>query len=375
MFEQGAVLKARYGESSVFDFSLGNPSLDPPQAFSDALRRVVALEAKEKHGYPPNAGCSETREVVAGYLRREHGAAFTQDEILMTCGAGGALNVVLKALLNPGEEVIILAPYFVEYLFYTENHGGVAKIVPTRGDFSPDLGAIDSAISPLTKAIIINSPNNPTGRVYDSKTVVALGNLLKERSRKHGRQIYLLSDEPYGKILFDGIRLPSAFQAYDETVVVTSYSKDLSIPGERIGFIAIHPGSTHRSDLVEACIFCNRTLGFVNAPVLMQRVVAELQGVSVDVESYQRKRDLLCEILSQAGYRFVKPQGAFYVFPQTPVDDVLFVNELMERRILAVPGSGFGAPGHFRLAFCVEDNVIESSAPGFREVSRVFSGT
>ena len=372
MFEEGIALKSRYGEGNVFDFSLGNPDLEPPFPFFETLKRIVGEEKRGKHGYMTNAGYPETRKAIADYLSREHRREISEGEIIMTCGAGGGLNIVLKTLLNPGDEVIILVPYFVEYLFYVSNHGGKCRLVNTRSDFSLDLSEIEKALSSRTKAIIVNSPNNPTGRVYDEGSMKELGELLRKKSRELASAIYLISDEPYSKIIYDDVRLPSVFSVYENSMLVTSYSKELSIPGERIGFVAVNPGAEPLKDLVEGMVFCNRTLGFVNAPALMQRVVKHLQGISVDVTSYKKRRDLLCDSLSLLGYHFIKPEGAFYLFPQSPIDDVAFVQELKSRNILAVPGRGFGMPGFFRIAYCVDEKVIRDSIVGFQEVAEKY---
>lgn len=372
MFEEGASLKARYGEENVFDFSLGNPDLDPPSSFLEKLKDIVNEQQSGKHGYMPNAGYPETRKAIADYLSQEHQVDVSKEQVIMTCGAGGGLNVVLKTLLNPGDEIIILVPYFVEYLFYVSNHGGVCKLVQTRDDFSLDLSEIEKAISSKTKAMVINSPNNPTGKVYDEESMRELGNLLRGKSREMGNDIYLISDEPYSKIIYDGMHLPSVFAVYENSVLVTSYSKELSIPGERLGFVALHPQARPLEELMEGLIFCNRTLGFVNAPALMQRVIAHVQGMAVDVTVYERRRDLLCDSLSSFGYRFVKPEGAFYLFPQAPVDDVAFVRELQSMNILTVPGRGFGMPGFFRIAYCVDEAVIRNSLQGFKKVAEKY---
>ena len=372
MFEEGGALKERYGTENVFDFSLGNPDLEPPSLFTEILTKTVSERSTGYHGYMPNAGYPETRKAVAAYVSQEHQGAITQDQVVMTCGAGGALNVVLKTLLNPGEEVIILVPYFAEYLFYVGNHGGCCRLVPTMDDFSLDLSEIERAVSSKTKALIINSPHNPTGRVYDEESIGKLGELLREKSRELGRALYLISDEPYRKIVYDGIRLPSIFKAYDQSILVTSYSKELSIPGERIGFAAVNPQAQPLKDIVAGMVFCNRTLGFVNAPALMQRVIQHLQGITVDTAVYQRRRDLLCDKLASFGYRFVKPEGAFYLFPESPIDDVTFVQELQAKNILTVPGRGFGMPGFFRIAYCVDEAVIERSLVGFRQVAEKY---
>jgi len=372
MFEEGAALKARYGEDNVFDFSLGNPDLKPPFLFSEKLQNIIHEKKVGKHGYMPNAGYPETRKAVANYLSKEHQVDISKEQVVMTCGAGGGLNVILKTLLNPGEEVIILVPYFVEYLFYVSNHGGSCKQVKTRDDFSLDLLEIEKAISSKTRAIIVNSPNNPTGKVYDEGSMIELGEILRKKGSETGRDIYLISDEPYSKIIYDGIHLPSVFVVYENSILVTSYSKELSIPGERIGFIAVNPKAQPLEDLIEGMIFCNRTLGFVNAPALIQRVVQHLQGITVDIAVYQRRRDLLCENLASFGYRFIKPEGAFYLFPQAPVDDVAFVQELQSKNILTVPGRGFGMPGFFRIAYCVDEEVIRNSLEGFRQIAEKY---
>ncbi|MFZ5770771.1 MAG: pyridoxal phosphate-dependent aminotransferase [Thermodesulfobacteriota bacterium] len=368
MFEEGAKLKKQFGAENVFDFSLGNPDIAPPPQFDTVLRRIAADNSAGVHSYMPNSGYPFVREAVAGQISQEQAMPVGADDILMTCGAAGALNVVLKAILNPGEEVIILAPFFVEYRFYIDNQGGSSVVVPTRDDFSLDLAAIEGAITERTKAIIINSPNNPTGQIYPEQDLKALGSLLTACQQKFGSTIFLLSDEPYRKIIFDGHQVPSIFQSYPNSIVVSSYSKDLSLPGERIGYIAVQPGITEKSALLAAMTLANRILGFVNAPALMQRVVAELQGVTVDTSIYARRRQTFCDILSAAGFSFTPPKGAFYIFPRAPIaDDVRFVAHLQKYRILAVPGRGFGMPGYIRLAFCVDDQLIARSASAFKQ--------
>ena len=368
MFEEGARLKAEFGAESVFDFSLGNPDLPPPPQFQKTLASLAANEAPGVHAYMPNPGYPFVRDAVAAQLSIEQGITLCRDEMLMTCGAAGGLNVVLKALLDPEDEVIILAPFFVEYKFYVDNHGGVSKVVPTDSEFNLDLDAIASAINEKTKALLINSPNNPTGQIYSAESLAELGKVLGAASEKYNSAIYLIADEPYRKIVFDDHEVPSIMLAYKNSIVVSSYSKDLSLPGERIGYIAVHPEITEKNALLEALTLGNRILGFVNAPALMQRVVAELQGATVDNSIYMRRRETFCRILSAAGYQFIPPKGAFYMFPKSPLDDdVEFVRILQEQKILAVPGRGFGAPGYFRLAFCVEDAVIERSAEPFQK--------
>ncbi len=369
MFEEGARLRAQHGADRVFDFSLGNPNLKPPEAFEKALREILDSGEAADHGYMPNTGYPYVRDAVAGTVTKEQGIPVTGNEIIMTCGAAGALNVVFKTIFDPGDEVITPAPCFVEYASYADNHGGVLKTVSANPDFTLDLAAMAAAITEKTKAVLINSPNNPTGQIYSAQSLRDLGKLLAEKGKEFGRTIYLLSDEPYRKIVYDGAQVPGIFGAYAESIIATSYSKDLSIPGERLGYIAVNPKAAYKSDLLAGMALCNRTLGFVNAPALMQRAVARVQGIKVDVSQYARKRKLLCEGLADCGYEFVTPPGAFYLFPKCPVpDDVAFVKALQEELILTVPGSGFLGPGHFRIAFCVEDSTIVNAMPGFRKV-------
>ncbi|MGD8256847.1 MAG: pyridoxal phosphate-dependent aminotransferase [Desulfobacterales bacterium] len=367
MFEEGAELKAKFGPENVYDFSLGNPNVPPPEKFHEILRETVSTCGLGDHCYMPNTGYPMVCGSVAEYLSQEQQVPVTDKDVLMTCGASGALNVALKAILDPGDEVLTPIPCFVEYKFYADNHGGTLKTVSSTADFRLDLDAISAAITEKTKAVLINSPNNPTGQVYSEESLKGLGQLLEKKGKEFKRTIYLLSDEPYRKIVYDGVTVPSIFTSYKESILGTSYSKDISIPGERIGFVAVNPAATYRKELLGAMTVANRILGFVNAPALMQRVVACMQGMSVDISEYTRKRDMLCDNLSSYGYDFVKPSGTFYLFPRSPIpDDVEFVDVLKEERILVVPGSGFDGPGHFRIAFCVEDETIKNSLPGFK---------
>jgi aspartate aminotransferase len=372
MFEEGAELKARLGPDKVFDFTIGNPDLEPPRQFKEALLAAVRDETPGIHGYMPNAGLLTAREAMAGYLRRHYGEPFQADDLILTCGAAGGLNVILKAVLDPGDEVVIFAPFFPEYFFYADNHGGVAKLVETDENFDLDLQRLEEGLTSCTRAVIINSPNNPTGRVYGEKTLGALGDLLSAHAARYGRQIFLVADEPYGRILYDDHILPNIFKAYPDTVLVTSFSKELSIPGERLGFAAISPRVRDREELIAGCILTNRILGFVNAPALIQRAVARVAGLTVDITPYARRRELFMQVMSRAGLEFVKPQGAFYFFPKAPGgDDLAFLQRLKEENILAVPGRGFGRAGYFRLAFCVPEDMIERAAPGFARAARL----
>lgn len=366
MFEQGAELKARLGADQVFDFSLGNPVLEPPEAFGRALEEAAKDQTPRIHAYMPNAGFPEVRAAIAKAVGRDHGVDLGAEHVVMTTGAASALNVVLKALLDPGDEVITLSPYFVEYLFYVSNHGGINRVVATGPDFLPDLDAIRAALSPRTKAILLNSPNNPTGVLYPESLLRDLAGLLARHQAETGQPVYVLLDEPYRKLVFDGQSPPPSLSIFENGVFCTSHAKDLSIPGERIGYLCVNPACPDAEALLAACAFTIRILGFVNAPALMQRVVASLQDTTIDVGHYQKLRDLFYEGLTDAGYTCRKPEGAFYLFPESPIpDDVAFVQGLVEHRILAVPGSGFGRPGHFRLAYCVEPDVVRRSLPAF----------
>ena len=368
MFEEGTRMKAQYGAENVFDFSLGNPDVPPPPEFTTIIKEIAADESPGVHAYMPNGGYPWVREILAARISAEQRVAVAAGDMLMTCGAAGAINIVLKSLLNPGDEVILLAPYFVEYNFYVDNHGGVSKVVATDQEFNIDLAAIKAVITAKTKAILINSPNNPTGQIYTLESLNALGKLLDEAGNRLGTTIYLIADEPYRKIVFDNHEVGSAFLATRNSIVLSSYSKELSLPGERIGYLAVHPEIKDKASLLGALTLANRILGFVNAPALMQRTVARLQNVSIDNSIYARRRELFCRILTEAGYEFMPPKGAFYIFPKSPiVDDVAFCAILQEHKSLAVPGCGFGAPGYFRLAFCISDDVIKRSAEPFQK--------
>jgi aspartate aminotransferase len=316
----------------------------------------------------PNAGYPEVRAAVARKIREDEGVEIDENCIVMTVGAGGALNVVLKTILNLDDEIIIPKPFFVEYVFYIDNHGGKAVLVSTLGDFSLDLKAIEDAITPKTAAVLINSPNNPTGKVYSEEDIQALSALLTKKSAEIGRAIVLISDEPYRGITYDGMLVPSILRAYANSIVVTSFSKDLSLPGERLGYIAMNPKMDEAEVTANGLVLSNRILGFVNAPALMQKAVKNVLREIVDVSVYKRRRDRLYKALTSFGYECVKPEGAFYLFPKSPIpDDVAFVSALQKKLILTVPGAGFGGPGYFRIAYCVSDETIEGSLKGFEE--------
>lgn len=375
MFEEGNRLKAIHGAENVFDFSIGNPNLEPPAELQEALRDLVNNPTPGMHGYMPNAGYPQTRAAVAEFLTEEQGVELKGDHVVMTVGAGGALNVVFKAVLDPGDEVLTPNPGFVEYDFYVDNHGGVCVHVPTTADFDLDLGAIAEGITAKTRIVLINSPNNPTGVVYSAETLAKLGNLLRSKSSEFGRTIYLLSDEPYRKIVYGDVHVPSVLQAYENTILVTSYSKDLSLAGERIGYVAVNPAIPEVELLMGGLIFANRILGFVNAPALMQLAVTRCQGVRVDISLYERNRDALYKALTGAGFTVPRPDGAFYLFPKAPIaDDVAFVQELAEKLVLVVPGSGFGGSGYFRISYCVSPQTVDGAIPVFQEVGKKYFG-
>lgn len=369
MFEAGIALKQQYGEEAVCDFSLGNPDLPAPPAVAQALRELADHAGEPfTFGYMPNGGYPWARAKLAAHLSREQGVGLAADDVVLTCGAAGGLNAFLRAVLEPGDEVLAVSPFFVEYGFYVANHGGTFRTVPSRPDtFALDVAAIEAAIGPKTRALIVNSPNNPTGVIYNRAELTELAAALGRASQKHGRPIFLISDEPYRFLSYDGDEVPSLLPLYPHAVVVSSFSKNLSLAGERLGYIALSPLMEGRATLMAALLLTNRILGFVNPPAVGQHLMAKALGSQVDAGIYARRRDLMARILRDAGYEFQMPAGAFYFFPKAPGgDDVKFVNRLMEEKVLAVPGSGFGGPGHFRLTFCVGEDVIARSEEGFR---------
>ena len=373
MFEEGIRLKKEFGEENVFDLSLGNPVIEPPQKVQDALVQAAKDTSPGLHRYMPNAGFHDVREAISKTLSEECKVALSANDLVMVCGAAGGLNITLKTLLDSEDEVLIFAPYFVEYLFYADNHGGKAVSVKTHDDFTLNFDSLKNALNEKTKAVIINSPNNPTGVVYSREELKQLAKILKKHSDKSGRPVYLISDDPYKKITFDGVEAPNILELYENSIYITSHSKDIALPGERIGFVAVHPKCEDADNLMAGLIFSNRVLGFVNAPALIQRVLKNVQGVTVNVEQYRKKRDFLYAELVRIGYEVVKPQGAFYFFPKSPIEDeVEFVNKLAEKKVLVVPGRGFGCPGYFRISYCLPDSVIEGSILGFESAFQAY---
>jgi aspartate aminotransferase len=367
MFEKGRRLKAERGADKVFDLSLGNPNATPPKEYFDALRAVADEQRPELHRYMPNAGFDETRAAVAAFLTAEYGIKFDGPSVIMTSGAAGGLSVAIHAICNPGDEVIVLAPYFPEYRFYVEHAAAHLVVVPTGDGFQPDLDALAGAITSRTAAIIVNTPNNPTGVVYTEASCRGLAKLLVERTTD-ARPIYLLLDDPYRRIVYGDEGRASPAALYPRALIISSYSKDISIAGERVGYIAVPPEMPERALLLNALTMLNRTLGFVNASATTQRVIARCAAARCDLSLYRKNRDVLCEALASAGYEFTPPGGALYVFPKTPIpDDVAFVDMLVEHGVLTVPGRGFGWPGHIRISFCVDQATIQGALPGFRK--------
>lgn len=367
MFEEGIRLRKIYGQENVYDFSLGNPDVEPPKEVIGALKKLA--DAPDIHKYMPNAGYDDVRAAIAAKEGARAGLDMSAGHVIMTVGAAGGLNAALKAILDPGDEVIVIAPYFVEYLFYIRNHGGVPVIVKSKAEtFQPDANAVAAAVTEKTKAIIINTPNNPTGVVYSGQTLRSLAAALEEAGRKYGHDIYALSDEPYAQLLYDGV-LPATLSFFRNGIVVNSFSKSLSLPGERIGYVAVNPGAADCDLLLGAIIFTNRTLGYVNAPSLFQKVVAAALDASVNVGEYRVRRDMLFDHITSLGMECIKPSGAFYLFPKAPGgEDIAFAARAAEQRILVVPGSGFGWPGHVRIAYCVDRGMIERSFPAWEKL-------
>ncbi len=371
MFEEGLKIKKLYGEENVYDFSLGNPDTEPPDILLKTLMDALANPVKGMHRYMSNSGYEEVRQDVADYLSEIYGLPFTASHVFMSNGAAGGLNILLKVMLNRGDEVIVPTPFFWEFRNYVQNHGGKLKTVRSKDDFQLDVDRLANAITPKTRAILINSPNNPTGAVYSEESISDLVTLLN-RKRSEGQDIYLIADDAYRKLVFDDIKLPNIFKAYDLTCSINSHSKDLALPGERIGYLAISPRLPDAELLQSGLMITQRTLGFVNAPALFQRAVSKFQRTSVDIGEYQRKRDLLYNALVEGGFECVKPRGAFYMFPRSPVADELdFIRSLQQdERIMVVPGRGFGKKGYFRIAYCVPMRTIENSIEGFIRIGK-----
>ena len=375
MFEEGKRLANIYGDENVFDFSIGNPNVEPPQKIKEIINNIVASEEPNKlHGYMNNSGYEDVREEIAQYLSKKNNINLSYENIVMTCGAAGGLNVIFKSILNPGDEVIVFAPFFGEYTNYINNFDGEVKVVSANTkNFQLNLEELKMVISDKTKAVIINSPNNPSGAIYSEDTIKELASILKDKENEYNTEIYLISDEPYREIVYDNVKVPCILNYYDNSFIGYSYSKSLSLPGERIGYIVINPKITSFNEVISALNIANRVLGFINAPSLFQKVIKESLDLEVDVNIYKRNRDLLYNHLISIGFECLEPQGAFYLFPKSPIDDdIKFCEDAKKFNILAVPGKTFGCPGYFRLSYCISYEKIEKSLKAFEELIKLY---
>lgn len=374
MYAEGAKITKQYGADNVYDYSLGNPIDEPPIEAKESLKKYILSEEPGLHRYMSNAGFPDVREKIAKSVQAESGVSLTGENIVMTVGAAGGLNVVFKSILNEGEEVIIFSPYFWEYNSYVENNGGkIVFVDPDTSTFQPDLKEFEEKISSKTKAVIINSPNNPTGVIYSEECLKSMATIIEAKEKEYGSNIFIVSDEPYTKIVFDGIKVPSMLRIFKNAIKVDSFSKSLGFAGERIGYIAASSNIENIDTLMKALEYCNRTLGFVNAPALFQKVIGDSLNAKVNVEAYEEKRNFLYDNLTRLGFECIKPQGAFYLFPKTLIpDDVEFCKIATKYNLLLVPGSGFGCPGYMRMAYCAEFDMIKKSIPAFEALAKEF---
>ena len=375
MFEEGKKLSEIYGEENVFDYSIGNPNVEPPESIKKVITEILNEETPNLvHGYMNNSGYEDVRDAISTFLNKKNDLNLSRNNIIMTCGAAGGLNIILKSILNPDDEVITFSPYFGEYNNYAQNFNGKLVISPTDTEtFEPDLKALNEVITAKTKALIINNPNNPTGVVYSKEVIQSLANLLNEKQKELNTTIYLISDEPYREIVYDDIQVPCLLKYYDNTFIGYSYSKSLSLPGERIGYVVINTLMDAFEEMASALNIANRILGFVNAPSLFQRVIAKSLDAEVDVSIYKKNRDLLYNHLTLLGFTCVKPQGAFYLFPKSPIeDDKKFCEDAKQFNLLLVPGSAFGCPGHVRLSYCISYEKIKDSLQAFDKLAALY---
>lgn len=375
MFEEGKRLSEIYGEENVFDYSIGNPNIEAPSEIKDIIIKILNEENPNKlHGYMNNSGYEDVREGIAENINVKYNTKLNYENIVMTCGAAGGLNIILKSILNPGDEVIIFAPFFGEYINYVNNFDGKIKIISAdTKSFQPNLKELEKEITSKTKAIIINSPNNPSGVIYNENTIIKMSKILKMKEEELGSQIYLISDEPYREIIYDNAKVPCILNYYDNSFIGYSYSKSLSLPGERIGYVVVNSKIKEFKEMVASLNIANRILGFVNAPSLFQRVIKESLNLEVDSNIYKKNRDLLYNHLIQIGFECMKPEGTFYLFPKSPIDnDVKFCEDAKKFNILAVPGSTFGCPGYFRLSYCISYEKIEKSLKAFDNLMKLY---
>ena len=376
MFEEGKRLSEIYGDDNVFDYSIGNPNVEPPESIKNVISEILNEERPNFiHGYMNNSGYEDVRATISTFLNKKYDLTLSTNNIVMTCGAAGGLNIILKSILNPEDEVITFAPYFGEYNNYVQNFDGKLIVIPTNPEnFAPDINALSNAITSKTKALIINNPNNPTGVVYSKEVIQELANVLNVKQKEFNTSIYLISDEPYREIVYDDIEVPCLLKYYNNTFIGYSYSKSLSLPGERIGYVLTNTLMDGFEDMMSALNIANRILGFVNAPSLFQRVIAKSLGAEVDVSIYKRNRDLLYNHLISLGFACVKPQGAFYLFPKSPIeDDKKFCEDAKQFNLLLVPGSAFGCPGHVRLAYCISYEKIARSLQAFDKLAALYT--
>lgn len=376
MFEEGKKLSKLHGEENVFDYSIGNPNVEPPESVKKVINEILNEESPNLvHGYMNNSGYEDVRDAISAFLNTKNNLSLSKENIVMTCGAAGGLNIILKSILNPEDEVITFSPYFGEYSNYVKNFNGKLVTCPTNTDnFEPDLNALSSLITINTKALIINNPNNPTGVIYSKETIQALGYLLNKKQKEFNTTIYLISDEPYREIIYDDAEVPCLLKYYNNTFIGYSYSKSLSLPGERIGYVVINSSMEDFEEMTSALNIANRILGFVNAPSLFQRVIGKTLGSEVNANLYKKNRDLLYNHLISLGFTCVKPQGAFYLFPKTPIaDDKKFCEDAKQFNLLLVPGSTFGCPGHMRLAYCISYEKIKNSLQAFDKLAALYN--
>lgn len=374
MFEEGKRLVSIYGPENVYDFTLGNPFGEPPVEVQKSIEKHVLGGEPGLHKYMSNAGFLDVREKLAKHLEKESGISLNAQNIIMTVGSAGGMNVVFKAILNPGDEVIAFAPYFVEYNFYADNHGGKLVVIPANiPSFQPNLEELEKHINEKTKAIIINSPNNPSGVIYSEEILKRMSAIIEAKEKEYGTTIFIVSDEPYSKLVYDGAKVPSNLRIFKNSIVVDSYSKSLGLSGERIGYIACSSNIENVVDLTDALTFCNRILGFINAPALFQKVIGDTLDVKLDVADYKAKRDYLYENLTRLGFECANPQGGFYLFVKSLIpEDTEFVKRALKHNILFVAGTGFGCPGYVRIAYCVELDMIKNSIPAFEALAKEF---
>lgn len=375
MFEEGKRLSQIYGEENVFDFSIGNPSVEPPEKIKEIMQKIINEEKPNiLHGYMNNSGYEDVRDAIANNLSNKYNFKVKQENIVMTCGAAGGLNIILKTILNPGDEVIVFAPFFGEYINYVKNFDGEVKIISARTeDFQLNLDELKSKITSKTKAVIINSPNNPSGVIYSENTIKNLANILMEKQKELNSDIYLVSDEPYRELIYGGVEVPCILKYYNNSFIAYSYSKSLSLPGERIGYIVVNPMMQEFGEVIQGLNIANRILGFVNAPSFFQKVIKESLDLEIDVEIYRQNRDLLYNHLTSIGFECLKPKGAFYLFPKSPIDDdIKFCEDAKKFNILAVPGTTFGCPGYFRLSYCISYDKIKKSLKSFNKLIELY---